>query len=146
MLSLFLLAALFSAQRKDVTQGFDEVAHLSYVAQLQKSGEFWPRLESLRLLDPASFRFTDAPNYLNHPPFYYWLLARIGPHVEGNPDAALVHRVFNVLIAALGLAALLSLGLAARFERMQFYAYAVPLFCIPVLAPIAGSVNTDNAV
>src|SRR3954469_5925814 len=79
ILLLFLLAALFSAQRKDVTQGFDEVAHLSYVAQLQKSGEFWPRLESLRLLDPASFRFTDAPNYLNHPPFYYWLLARIGP-------------------------------------------------------------------
>jgi hypothetical protein len=146
ILLLFLLAALFSAQRKDVTQGFDEVAHLSYVAQLQQSGEFWPKLESLRLLDPASFRFTDAPNYLNHPPFYYWLLAQIGPQLEGNPGAALVHRVFNVLLATLGLAALLSLGLAARFERMQFYAYAVPLFCIPVLAPIAGSVNTDNAV
>ena len=146
ILLLFLLAALFSAQRKDVTQGFDEVAHLSYVAQLQQSGEFWPRLESLRLIDPTSFRFTDTPNYLNHPPYYYWLLAQVGPRLEGNPGAALVHRLFNVLIATLGLAALLSLGLAARFERMQFYAYAVPLFCIPVLAPIAGSVNTDNAV
>jgi hypothetical protein len=145
ILLLFLLACMFSAQRKDVTQGFDEVAHLSYVAQLQKSGEVWPRLESLRLLDPASFRFTQQPNYLNHPPFYYWLLAKIGPTIENNPGAALVHRFFNVLIATLGLAALLALGLAARWERMTFYAYAVPLFCIPVLAPIAGAVNSDNA-
>ncbi|MGH6784308.1 MAG: hypothetical protein ACREBP_06735, partial [Sphingomicrobium sp.] len=145
ILLLFLLAALFSAQRKDVTQGFDEVAHLSYVAELQKSGEFWPRLDRLRMLDPASFRFTAAPNYLNHPPFYYWLLARLGPELEGHPEAAFVHRLFNILIATLGLAALLALGIAARFERMTFYAYAVPLFCIPVLAPIAGAVNTDNA-
>jgi hypothetical protein len=144
ILSLFLLAALFSAQRKDVTQGFDEVAHLSYVAQLQKGGEFWPRLDALRMLDPASFRFTTKPNYLNHPPFYYWLLARLGPQLEGHPEAAFVHRVFNILIATLGLAALLALGLAARLERMTFYAYAVPLFCIPVLAPIAGAANTDN--
>jgi hypothetical protein len=36
------------------------------------------------------------------------------------------------------------LGLAAQFPRQEFYAYAVPLACIPVLAPIAGSVNNDN--
>jgi hypothetical protein len=145
ILLLFLVAALFSAQRKDVTQGFDEVAHLSYVAQLQKSGEFWPRLESLRMLDPASFRFTAAPNYLNHPPFYYWLLARLGPNIEDNPGAALAHRIVNILLATLGLAALLALGHYARFDKLEFYAYAVPLFCIPVLAPIAGAVNSDNA-
>ena len=145
ILSLFLLAALLSAQRKDVTQGFDEVAHLSYVAQLQKNGEFWPKLETLRMLDPASFRFTAEPNYLNHPPLYYWLLARLGPAIEGNPGATLAYRVFNILLATLGLAALLAIGLCARLDRMQFYAYAVPLFCIPVLAPIAGAVNTDNA-
>lgn len=144
ILLLFLLAALFSASRKDATQGFDEVAHLSYVAQLQKTGEFWPRLDKLTMLDPASFRFTQAPNYLNHPPFYYWMLAKIGPTLEENPGAVLVHRALNVLLATLGLAALLWIGLAARFERMEFYAFALPLFCIPVLTAIAGSVNTDN--
>jgi hypothetical protein len=145
ILLLFLLAALFSAQRKDVTQGFDEVAHLSYVAHLQGSSEFWPKLESMRMLDPASMRFTGADNYLNHPPFYYWLLARLGPTIESNPGAVLVHRALNILLGALGLAALLAVGLHARLEKMQFYAYAVPVFCIPVLAPLAGAVNPDNA-
>lgn len=145
ILVLFLAAALVSAHRKDVTQGFDEVAHLSYAAQVQKTGEFWPRLDSLTMLDPESFRFTQQPNYLNHPPFYYWLLGKLGPRIEGNPGAAFPLRVINALVATLGLAALLAIGLLARFDRLQFYAYAVPLFCIPVLAPIAGAVNTDNA-
>lgn len=145
VLLLFLLAALFSAQRKDVTQGFDEVAHLSYVAHLQRSGEFWPKLETMRMLDPASFRFTGEANYLNHPPLYYALLARLGPTIENNPGALLAHRFLNILFATAGLAALLAIGLTARLDKMQLYAYAVPLVCIPVLAPLAGAVNPDNA-
>jgi hypothetical protein len=144
ILLLFCLAAAFSAQRKDVTRGFDEVAHVSYVAALQHSGEIFPALETLRMLDPATFRFTSEPNYLNHPPFYYWLLARLGPALEGNPSAIFTHRLLNVLSAAIGLAALLSIGLVAGMERLRFYTYAIPLACIPVLAPIAGSVNPDN--
>jgi hypothetical protein len=145
MLVLFLSAALFSAHRKDVTQGFDEVAHLSYVAHIQSTGAFWPKLESLRMLDPATFKFTAEANYLNHPPFYYALLARLGPRVENNPGAAFPLRVINALLATFGFAALLAIGLYARLDKMQFYAFAVPLFCIPALAPIAGAVNTDNA-
>ena len=119
ILLLFLLVALISAQRKDITQGFDEVAHASYVAHLQTSGEFWPKLEDMRMLDPRSLRFTTEANYLNHPPFYYWLLARLGPTIENN-RALLVHRVFNILLGALGLAALLAIGLYARFEKLTF--------------------------
>ena len=145
ILLLFLLAALISAQRKDITQGFDEVAHASYVAHLQASGDFWPKLEDMRMLEPRSLHFTSEANYLNHPPFYYWLLARLGPTIENNPGALLVHRAFNVLLGALGLIVLLAIGLYARFEKLTFYAYAVPLLCIPVLAPIAGAVNSDNA-
>ena len=44
----------------------------------------------------------------------------------------------------MGLAALLGLGLAAGYAREEFYAFAVPLACIPVLAPLAGAVNNDN--
>ena len=145
ILLLFLLASLVSAQRKDITQGFDEVAHASYVAHLQASGAFWPKLEDMRMLDPRSLRFTSETNYLNHPPFYYWLLAQLGPTIENNPGALLLHRVFNILLGAFGLAALLAIGLYAGFEKLTFYAYAVPLLCIPVLVPLAGSINSDNA-
>lgn len=144
ILGLFVLAAVFSAARKDITQGFDEVAHASYVAHIQHSGAAWPALEDLRLVDPQTFRFTTETNYLNHPPLFYALLAALGPRLEGRPQALLPLRLIDAAIAAAGLAALLWLGLAAQLPRQEFYAYAVPLACIPVLAPIAGSVNNDN--
>jgi hypothetical protein len=145
ILLLFVLSAVFSAQRKDVTQGFDEVAHVSYVAALQKSGELWPALGTLKMLDPATFRFTGEPNYLNHPPLFYLLLARLGPILENHPEAIFLHRYLNIIMSVLGLAPLMAIGLAAPFERLRLYAYCIPLACIPVLAPLAGAVNNDNA-
>jgi hypothetical protein len=144
ILVLFVLSSVLSAARKDVTQGFDEVAHASYVAYIQKSGNGWPALERMRLLDPNTFQFTDTANYLNHPPLFYALLAVLGPKLEGHPQALLVFRLIDVAAVALGFAALLGLGLAARLSRQEFYAYAVPLACIPVLVPLAGSINNDN--
>lgn len=145
VLLLFIAAAALSAVRKDVTQGFDEVAHASYIAHLQHTGETWPAFAAMRMLDPSSFRFTGEANYLNHPSPYYWLLARLGPELEGHPRALLAHRLFNVALVALGLAALMAIGLAAGLPRLTLYAYIVPLACIPVLAPLAGAVNNDNA-
>jgi hypothetical protein len=142
--ALFVLAAIVSAVRKDITQGFDEVAHTSYVAQIQHNRNASPDLTTMRLLDPQTFEFTEKPNYLNHPPKFYALLAAIGPALEGHPQALIVYRLIDVAIAGIGLAALLWLGLAARFTREEFYAYAVPIACIPALAPIAGAVNNDN--
>ncbi len=144
IIALFAAAAVVSAQRKDITKGFDEVAHASYVAHVQHTGSAWPALDDMRLLDPRTFRFTDRANYLNHPPIYYDLLAVVGPKLEGHPRALLADRLIDVAIAACGLAALLGLGLGGRFPREQFYAYAVPLACIPVLVPIAGAVNNDD--
>jgi hypothetical protein len=144
ILALFVLAATVSAARKDITQGFDEVAHVSYVAHIQHSGNARPDLTGMRLLDPRTFQFTGAANYLNHPPKFYALLALFGPTLEGHPQALLAHRLIDVAIAAAGLAALLGLGLVAGFSREEFYAYAVPLACIPVLVPLAGAVNNDN--
>lgn len=145
VLLLFIVAAALSAMRKDVTQGFDEVAHASYIAHLQHTGEAWPAFAGMRMLDPSSFRFTGEANYLNHPSPYYLLLARIGPGLEGHPQAILVYRLFNVALAVVGLAALMAIGLAAGLPRLTLYAYIVPLACIPVLAPLAGAVNNDNA-
>jgi hypothetical protein len=144
ILGLFVLAAVVSAERKDVTQGFDEVAHTSYVAQMQHTGFAWPALQHMRLLDPYTFQFSGEANYLNHPPLFYALLGVIGPTLEGHPASLLAYRALDIALATLGFAALLALGLAAKFPRHEFYAYAVPLACIPVLIPIAGSVNNDN--
>jgi hypothetical protein len=144
ILGVFVVIAILSATRKEITQGFDEVAHTSYVAQIQNTGNPWPALPTLRMLDPQSFHFTSEPNYLQHTPIFYALLAAIGPTLEGHPRAVLTYRLIDAGLAAVGLAALLGLGLAAGFSRYEFYAYAVPIACIPVLAPVAGSVNNDN--
>jgi hypothetical protein len=145
VLLLFILAATLSAVRKDVTLGFDELAHASYIGHLQHSGETWPALKDMRMLDPSSFRFTSEANYLNHPSPYYVLLAYLGPNLEGHPGALIVYRLFNVAFAAIGLAALMAIGLVARLPRFTLYAYVVPLVCIPVLVPLAASINNDNA-
>jgi hypothetical protein len=145
VLLLFIVAATLGAVRKDVTRGFDEVAHASYIAHLQHFGESWPAFKDMRKLDPSSFRFTDEANYLDHPSPFYVLLARLGPNLEGHPEAILVHRLFNVAFVAIGLAALMAIGLVAGMPRLTLYAYIVPLACIPVLAPLAGSINNDNA-
>lgn len=144
ILGLFVAAALVSAARKDIRQGFDEVAHVSYVAQIQHDGAAVPDLKSLRLIDPRTFQFTATANYLNHPSLFYALLAHLGPTIEGHPQALLVYRLIDIAIAAIGFAALLAVGLVARWPRLEFYAYAVPLGCIPVLVPLAGAVNNDN--
>ena len=145
VLLLFVVAATLSAIRKDVTLGFDEVAHASYVAHLQHSGETWPAFEDMRMLDPSSFKFTRDANYLDHPSPYYVLLARIGPTLEGHPEAILFDRLFNALLAAIGFAALMAVGLVAKLPRLTLYAYIVPIAGIPVLAPLAGAINNDNA-
>jgi hypothetical protein len=144
ILGLFVLSAGLSAERKGISAGFDEVAHASYVAHIQHSADAWPDLKSMRLLDSQNFQFTGETNYLNHPPPFYDLLAVLGPRLEGRPQALLAHRLIDIAIASLGFAALLGLGLAARFPRHEFYAFAVPLACIPVLVPIAGAINNDN--
>ena len=141
---LFVLSAVVSAERKDITQGFDEVAQASYVAHIQHSHDAWPAFDTLRMLDPKTFKFTGEANYLDHPPVFYALLAVLGPELEGHPQAIAAHRLINVAISALGFAALLSLGLAAGFSRYEYYAYAIPLACIPILAPLAGAINNDN--
>ncbi|HMN72353.1 MAG TPA: hypothetical protein PKA55_10855 [Rhodoblastus sp.] len=145
MMLLFLAMAFRAAITRDIATGFDEVAHFSYVAQIQETGRFWPRLDELRLLNSRTFHFTQTPNYLNHPPIYYWLMAHIAPRFAENPAGVLLWlRFCNALLAASGVAALLALGSTLRLSRYEAYAFGVPIVFIPALAAIAGSVNNDN--
>lgn len=145
LIGAFLVAVTVVAVRKDVREGFDEVAHLSYVADLQRMKTFWPNLTDLRMLDPDTFRFTAEMSYINHPPTYYAAMARIGPLIEDNLGALPWHRLFNVALVALGFAALLLLVRTADLSRLETLALIAPLVMAPVLPAIAGAVNNDNA-
>lgn len=145
LLSCFVLIAIHSATHRDVTQGFDELAHLSYIADVQSTGDIWPSLDNLRMIDPQSFQFTSSANYLNHPSPYYAALAFLGPKIEGHPETLATYRFFNIALASIGLAALLWIGVALRLPRAMLYVYAVPLIFIPALPFLAGSINNDNA-
>lgn len=144
ILALFVLACADSAARRSITTGFDEPQHISYVAQIKATGNPWPALDSLRLIDPQTFKFTATPNFLDHPPIYYALLAAIGPPLEGHPQAVFAYRMLNVAMVAIGLAALLMIGLDAQFSRREFWALAAPLAFIPVLVQLAAAVTNDN--
>jgi len=144
ILALFVFACANSAAHRSITTGFDEPQHISFVAQIKATGNPWPALDSLRLIDPQTFKFTAAPNFLDHPPIYYALLAAIGPPLEGHPQALFAYRMLNVALAAIGLAALLMIALDAQFSRPEFWALAVPLAFIPVLVQLAAAVTNDN--
>jgi hypothetical protein len=141
---LLALGGLANALRKDIARGFDEVAHVSYVAQIQREGALWPDLRSLRMLDPASLAPSALPNYLNHPPPYYAALARLGPAIGAEPGAVLALRLINVGLATAAMAALLLLAAGLARSRSAFWAYAVPLVTIPTALALNGAVNNDN--
>jgi hypothetical protein len=143
LLILFLFSATYGASRKDISVGFDEVAHASYVAELQLSDDA-VELGQLRMLDPASFRFTVEANYLNHPPYYYKILAMVGPCLEGQPQNIIWHRVINIAVVAAGLLLLISLTLSVASSSTERLILLIPAFYAPLLVPLAGSVNNDN--
>jgi hypothetical protein len=141
----FVIISTWIALHKDIAQGFDELAHLSYIAEIQSSGRPWPSFDSLRLIDSHTFHFTTQRNYLNHPSPYYLALALLGPQIEGHPESLLIFRILDIAVASVGIAALLLIGISWRLSRTALYAFDVPLIFMPVLSHLAGSVNNDNA-
>src|ERR1700683_4466524 len=132
ILAVFVFACADSAARRSITTGFDEPQHISFAAQIKATGNPWPPLDSLRLIDRKTFEFAAPPNFLHHPPIYYALLPAIGPPLEGHPQAVFAYRMLNVALAAIGLAALLMIALDAQFSRPGFWALAVALAFISV--------------
>jgi hypothetical protein len=144
VLVLFALAASVSLQRKPADSRLDEVAQLSYIAYAQATGPKWPDFAEMRMIDPESFQFGAKQNYLNHPPFYYWLMAAFGPQLLGRPESVIPARILNIAIVACGLAALLLLARRMQLGPGEFYAFVAMVGAAPVLAALAGSVNDDN--
>lgn len=144
VLVLFALAATASLPRKPAASRLDEVAHLSYVAHAQVTGPKWPGFAEMRMIDPETFQFGAEQNYLNHPPFYYWLIAAFGPQLLGRPESVIPARALNIALATFGLAALLLLARCMQLGQGEFYAFAAMVASTPALAALAGSVNNDN--
>lgn len=139
LLAVFLVLACRQALQPNITVGFDELAHVSFVAQVQRCGCL-PALDDLRLLDPVTRQFTAEPSYLNHPASYYAILS-IGPDITASLAAA---RLFNVLFVGVAMVLLYATLLRAVAAPLPRIAGAVLIGTVPVLAQLAGTVNNDN--
>jgi hypothetical protein len=98
LLAVFLVAAIVQAFTKDIAVGFDEIAHVSFIAQIQACACI-PPLTDLKLLDPDRMQFTSTASYLNHPSGYYLALA-LGPDITATLP---VYRLVNAAMIAAAL-------------------------------------------
>jgi hypothetical protein len=141
--ALILGSSCYRALTKPLDVGFDELAHASYVAQIQEANTSVD-LESLKILDSKSMEFSQTSNYLNHPPTYYRLMAWTGPRLLGNHKALIAHRLLNLFIVLMGVALLFQIPLEGNWNKLESYNFGLSIVTIPVLAPLAGSINNDN--
>jgi hypothetical protein len=141
-LAVFVFTAVLLAVREPFPTALDELPHYSYVATMAQAPALLPDYAAMRLVDPARPpRFTDKPNYLNHPALYYLLLS---PVLRLAPGTVLPLRLANVAIAALGVM-LLFLAASRRFATVAQHAVFAGLVTgFPKLAVLASNVNNDN--
>jgi hypothetical protein len=125
---------------------YDEQAHFSFARHVLESAEAWPRLADLRLVDPAApERWTGQPNYLNHPPVFYALLAAAAaPFSRSASDLIRLWRLGNVALAALAVALILRLGREAGWCAPAQAAFAALIAFNPTLPVLGGIVSNDN--
>jgi hypothetical protein len=135
----FALAAPFAA-------GFDEHAHLSYIAHIAERGDLAPSFDDMYLVglddEPA---WTVRRNYLNHPSPYYvalaWLTEALG---ASGPATVILLRLANAALSAAALALVLQIGLRADWTPSARVVFGVTLATVPTLPILGGLVNNDN--
>ncbi len=132
----FLVATLHITQFGVIGFPFvniDEHAHYSYTLELLRSGRWWPDFNHFLLYDATSGQPTEALNYLNHPPTFYWLMElvqRIFPDI--NP---IHYRLvpFAFYLAAMGIYA--RLGYLLKLPRIgtAIYVLLPPVLYVPLM-------------
>jgi hypothetical protein len=135
----FLASAIVHAFNRNIPAGFDELAHVSFVAQVQQCACL-PALDDLLLLDPVTRTFTSASSYLNHPATYYAALS-VGPDITTSLPT---FRLFNVLLVGVAMVLQFATLFRVVIEPLQRIAGAVLIGTVPVMGLLAGSVNNDN--
>jgi hypothetical protein len=139
LLAVFLVAAIVQAFTKDIAVGFDEIAHVSFIAQIQACACI-PPLTDLKLLDPDRMQFTSTASYLNHPSGYYLALA-LGPDITATLP---VYRLVHATMIAAALILLSATIFTAVRDDLYRLAGIVLVGTVPVMAQLGGSVNNDN--
>ena len=139
LMLVFVVSALAHALNPGIAIGFDELAHMSFVAQVQQCGCL-PALDELVLLDPVTRAFTGEPSYLNHPASYYALLS-LGPDVTTSLAAV---RLMNVFFVGAAMILIFATLFRVVREPLPRIAGVLLIGTVPVMAQLAATVNNDN--
>lgn len=149
---------------------YDEMAHISYMADMVKNPSFVPDYAKQYLLVSSnsgisdtyantmaltqSFgtfvgKWTNTVSYLGHPPLYYWIMTPLNA-VHFNNELVMVNldrlRMFNVALTTLGIALFLYIGytrIDKRYISLHFL-YASMIVAFPMITGIGPTVNNDN--
>ena len=123
----------------------DETAHASYIVHLQKTGQWWPNLEDLPMIDKANLQITNwRKNYLNHPPFYYKALALTLPQLEKNPQYIALYRAVNIGLIVASLILLFKTASELNLSLLGFSSFCALCTFVPGLALLGATINNDN--
>jgi hypothetical protein len=137
--TLFAAGALFSLWFASFPSQYDELQHLSFIAALRDAPTLFPHYGSYRVLTENLRAWSDARNYIAHPPLYYLLLAPFG-------DNAALLRAMNLAMATAGFALCAQAGMRLLATAPQRWAYLLLLLAFSKPALIAGMINNDNLV
>lgn len=118
---------------------FDELQHYSFIVALREAPTLFPAYGTYKVLTGDLKTWSDAINYIAHPPLAYLLLAPLG-------DNILVLRAVNLAMAVAGFALCAQAGVGLLATRLQRIAYLLVLFAFSKPMLIAGMINNDNLV
>lgn len=139
IVAIFATGAALTLLHIPFPSQFDELQHVSFIVALREAPTLFPTYGTYEVLTPDLRTWSDAINYIAHPPLYYLLLAPLG-------DNILVLRAINLAMAVAGFALCAQAGVSLLATRMQRIAYLLVLFAFSKPMLIAGMINNDNLV
>lgn len=99
----------------------DEQAHLSYAYHIVQYG--WPDdMNQLKFYDTAKKHWTTEPNYINHPPFSYYILSL---PIRFGLEKAVILRFYSHLFYLSGYLCVLAIPYLLNMSRKAFLFFAV---------------------
>ena len=149
----------------------DELQHISYIAYLEKNpGTLIPDFEDMTILTDYDFqvkenpydnvvgfiepngiyegKFTQAVNYLGHPPLYYHVM-RLAQGISFDGDKVIVNlfrlRAFSGLFFLISLGLLFYIGYTRIRKVPAFHLlYALMITSVPAMCHIGSGVSNDT--
>lgn len=119
----------------------DEQAHYSYTMDLIRNHRWWPDFDHFPMTRASSNEVTEEPNYVNHPPQFYWLMKLVQ---QAFPDADPIrYRIVPLLFYLVAFGIYARLGWLLELTPVQALLY----IALPILlyAPLqSGYYNNDG--